>query len=75
VARRKPKAYADHTGNVPNAERRHTVIVLYESGLSIRAVAARIGVTFQAVHRMLHRAGVPMRPRGHNVGHHSRHRK
>ena len=69
------RAYAQHAGNMPNEARRHTVRVLYESGLSIRDVATRIGVSFQAVHALLKRAGVVLRPRGCNVGSHSRHKK
>ena len=68
-------SYARHAGNMPNEERRHTVRVLYESGLSIRAVAERIGVSFQAVHSLLRRSGVALRPRGCSVGSHSRHKK
>ena len=72
----KPKApYARHVGNMPNEERRHTVRVLYESGLSLRDIGVTIGVTFQAVHSLLKRSGVEMRPRGYSVGSHSRHRK
>ena len=67
--------YARHAGNMPNEHRRHTVRVLYESGLSIRDVSVRIGVSFQAVHALLKRSGVVLRPRGCNVGSHSRHKK
>jgi len=42
-------------------------------GLSIRQVAERMGVTFQAVQSMLARRGIPRRPRGGNTGTHSRH--
>jgi hypothetical protein len=69
------RAYARHVGNTPNEARRHTVRVLYESGLSLRMVADRIGVTYQAVHALLQRSGVVLRPRGCNVGTHSRHKK
>lgn len=69
------RAYAKHVGNMPNEARRHTVRVLYESGLSLRMVADRIGVTYQAVHALLQRSGVVLRPRGCNVGTHSRHKK
>jgi hypothetical protein len=69
------RAYARHVGNTPNDARRHTVRVLYESGLSLRMVADRIGVTYQAVHALLQRSGVVLRPRGCNVGTHSRHKK
>lgn len=59
----------------PNLERREQVKTLYESGLSVRQIAAQIGVTFQAVQSMLARMGVPRRPRGGNQGPHSRHKK
>jgi transposase len=65
----------DHTGNEPNHVRRARVLALYRSGLSIRAVAAEVGVTFQAVHGMLQRMGEPRRKAGGNMGSHSRHRK
>jgi hypothetical protein len=64
-----------HAGNVPHEIRRAKVLALYQSGLSVRAVAEEVGVTFQAVHSMLQRMGVTMRPRGGNMGGHSRHRK
>ena len=69
------RSYAKHVGNTPNEARRHTVRVLYESGLSLRMVADRICVTYQAVHALLQRSGVVLRPRGCNVGTHSRHKK
>lgn len=59
----------------PNYERRAQVKALYESGLSVRQIAAQVGVTFQAVQSMLARMGVPRRPRGGNQGPHSRHKK
>lgn len=59
----------------PNFERRAQVKALYESGLSVRQIAAQVGVTFQAVQSMLARMGVPRRPRGGNQGPHSRHKK
>ena len=73
----KPKGgrYAKNSGNQPNEERRIAVKALYDAGLSVRAVAERIGVTFQAVHSMLQRMGAPMRPRGASTGNHSRHKK
>jgi transposase len=64
-----------HTGQRPNEERRQVIVALYQSGLSIRAVADMVGVTPQAVHSMLQRTGVERRPRGGNQGSHSRHRK
>lgn len=64
-----------HTGNKPNEERRRRVEALYLQGMSVRAVAREVGVTFQAVHAMLVRAGIYRRPPGGNQGAHSRHRK
>ena len=64
-----------HTGPYPNTSRRVAVVAMYEAGLSLRQIAARIGVSFQAVHGMLRRAGVAVRDRGGNTGSHSRHRK
>jgi transposase len=64
-----------HAGNRPHAIRRAKVLALYRSGLSLRDVAEQVGVTFQAVHRMLVRMGEPTRQRGGNTGSHSRHRK
>lgn len=64
-----------HAGNRPHEIRRAKVRALYRSGLSLRAVAEQVGVTFQAVHRMLERMGEPMRKRGGSMGSHSRHRK
>ena len=60
---------------MPNQERRALVKQLYESGLSVRQIAAQTGRTFQAIQSMLSRMGVPRRPRGGNQGPHSRHRK
>lgn len=70
----KSKRFA-HTGRKPNEERRQAIAALYQSGLSIHAIAELVGVTPQAVHSLLQRAGVPRRPRGGNTGGHSRHRK
>ncbi len=71
----KPAFLVQHTGNKPNDERRTQVRDLYLSGLTVRAVADKVGVTFQAVQSMLDRMGVPRRPRGGNTGSHSRRRK
>lgn len=71
----KPAFLVQHTGNKPNDERRNQVRDLYLSGLTVRAVADKVGVTFQAVQSMLTRMGVPRRPRGGNTGSHSRRRK
>lgn len=64
-----------HMGNRPHMERRQRVRELYEQGHSLRDVAQMVGTTFQAVHGMLRRMGVPIRPNGGNTGSHSRHRK
>lgn len=64
-----------HLGNKPNVDRRERVRALYEQGLTVREVADAVGVTFQAVQSMLDRMGVPRRPRGGNMGAHSRHKK
>jgi len=40
-------SYFPHTGNKPNDEKRQIVKMLYYSGLSMREVAERMGVTFQ----------------------------
>jgi transposase len=72
---KRPDRYAKHSGNQPNDARRFAVKSMYEAGLSVRAIAERIGVTFQSVHSMLQRMGIKMRPRGASTGSHSRHRK
>jgi hypothetical protein len=41
----------------------------------LRQIGAALDVTYQAVHSMLERMGVPRRPRGGNQGAHSRRRK
>jgi transposase len=78
MPRKKSNRIADesqHAGNVPHAIRRAKVLALYRSGLSLRLVAKEVGVSFQAVHSMLRRIGVPLRSRGGNTGGHSRHKK
>jgi DNA invertase Pin-like site-specific DNA recombinase len=60
--------YFPHTGNKPNDEKRQIVRMLYNSGLPMRVVADRMGVSFQAVHSMLHRMGLPVRGHGGMVG-------
>lgn len=67
--------YFPHTGNKPNDEKRQIVRMLYNSGLSMRQVADRMGVTFQAVHSMLHRMGAVVRDSGGSTGSHSRRKK
>jgi predicted DNA-binding protein YlxM (UPF0122 family) len=72
TTRKRGATLLDHTGNQPNTGRRHVAITLYESGLSLREVAAALKVTYQAIHNILVRAGVPRRGRGGNQGSHSR---
>jgi hypothetical protein len=67
--------YFPHTGNKPNDEKRQIVRMLYNSGLSMRQVADRMGVSFQAVHSMLHRMGAVVRDAGGSTGSHSRRKK
>lgn len=67
--------YFPNTGNKPNDEKRQIVRMLYNSGLSVRQVSLRMGVTFQAVHSMLQRMGVTLRPSGGSTGTHSRRKK
>lgn len=64
-----------HTGRKANELRRTRVRDLYESGLSIRQVAAHVGTSYQAVQAMLKRIGIQRRPPGGNQGSHSRHKK
>lgn len=56
-------------------ERRALVVSLYQSGHTTRQIAERLGISYQAVHQMLQRLEIPLRPRGGNMGSHSRHRK
>jgi transposase len=56
-------------------ERRALVVRLYQSGHTTRQIAERLGISYQAVHQMLQRLDVPLRPRGGNMGSHSRHRR
>lgn len=71
-----PEAHGNpHLGPKPNKERRALVASMYRAGMSVRQIAAECGVTFQAVHGMLHRIGMTMRKPGGNQGSHSRHRK
>lgn len=57
------------------AMRRQQMKAMYLSGLKLRDIALAMNVTFQSVHQVLTRMGVPMRPRGGNTGAHSRRRK
>ena len=56
-------------------ERRQRMRRLYESGMTLRAVAEKMGCSFQSVHQVLRLMGVPMRTRGGNMGSHSRRRR
>jgi DNA-binding transcriptional regulator LsrR (DeoR family) len=56
------------------AARRQLAVSCYEAGLSLRQIAVRMNISWQAVHAILRRAGVAMRTRGGNQGAHSRHR-
>ena len=67
--------YFPNTGNKPNDEKRDVVKMLYYSGLSVRQVADRMGVSFQAIHSMLHRMGATVRKPGGSMGSHSRRKK
>jgi transposase-like protein len=64
-----------HYGNRPNLAKREKVIDMYDSGMTMRAIAVVMGVSHQAIHSMLWRAGHPRRMRGGNTGGHSRHAK
>lgn len=59
----------------PRAERRARLLAMYQSGMTLRQIAAAMGVSFQAIHETLRRAGARFRPRGGNNGSHSRHAK
>ena len=67
--------YAPHMGRKPNEDRRGVARMLYQSGLSLRQVAEKMGITFQAAHGLLKRSGVVMRPKGGHTGSHSRQKK
>ena len=55
---------------IPTAE----AVRLYQEGMPLRAIAARFGVSKEAVRLVLLSAGVALRKRGGNQGPHSRHR-
>lgn len=71
--RKKHAPYPDQHAEARAARRAHAK-ELYEQGLPLRQIALRMGVTYQAVHYLLKRQEVPMRPRGGNQGAHSRHK-
>ena len=60
------------SGATPNLARRELVKSMYEEGMTLRQIAKSLGITYQAVHSMLQRTGVTLRPRGGNTGSHSR---
>lgn len=62
-------------GSIPDIARRELVGSMYQSGMTLRQVAEALGITYQAVHSLLVRANIPLRPRGGSTGGHSRHRK
>ena len=56
-------------------ERRALITSLYAQGQTTRQIAERLGISYQAVHQMLQRLDIPRRPRGGNMGSHSRRKK
>ena len=56
---------------IPTAE----AVQLYREGHPLSALAARYGVSKEAVRQVLLSEGVEMRQRGGNQGPHSRHRR
>jgi DNA-binding MarR family transcriptional regulator len=56
-------------------ERRVLVATLYQAGHTTRQIAEQLGVSYQAIQQMLQRLDIPRRPRGGNMGSHSRRRK
>jgi len=73
-----PKQMRDklpHLGGVPDLARRDLISTMYKEGYTIRRIAEDLGISYQAVHAMLKRIGVELRPRGGNFGSHSRHRR
>ncbi len=57
------------------AERKSMIASLYIQGWTTRQIAAKVGISYQAVHAMLQRLNIPLRPRGGNMGSHSRRKK
>lgn len=64
-----------HYGPHPHKAKREYCVTLYAEGWTCKQIAMHIGVTRQAVEGLLKREGVTLRPRGGNMGGHSRHRK
>jgi transposase len=71
--RKKHAPYPDQHKEARAARREHAK-ELYAQGYSLRQIAVRMGITYQAVHYLLNRQEVAMRPRGGNQGAHSRHK-
>jgi DNA invertase Pin-like site-specific DNA recombinase len=70
---RKNGSYPSQRRAAQSARRQHAQ-ELYATGLSLRQVAVRMNITYQAVHALLKRSGVTLRLRGGNQGAHSRHK-
>lgn len=64
-----------HIGPYPDLARRAMVCDLYFNGMTIRQIATAVDVSYQAIHKLLTDAGVPLRPRGGNTGTHSRRKR
>ena len=64
-----------HIGPYPDLARRAMVCDLYFNGMTIRQIATAVNVSYQAIHKLLKDAGVPLRPRGGNTGPHSRRKR
>ena len=50
-----------HAGNAPNLDKRRAATALYRDGLSLSQIGAALGVSKQAIHQLLRRAGVIVR--------------
>ena len=75
MPRKQPATHTHTRGSQPDEKRRATIARLYRAGLSLSQIGHEMGVTKQAVHSMLQRMGVTLRPRGGSQGRHSRHKK
>jgi transposase len=71
--RKKHAPYPDQHKAARAARRAHAQ-ELYAQGYSLRQIAVRMGITYQAVHYLLKVQSVALRPRGGNQGAHSRHK-
>lgn len=65
----------DNPPKLSISERRALIASLYAQGQTTRQIAERLGISYQAVHQMLQRLDIPRRPRGGNMGSHSRRKK